>query len=571
MPDYRSISVKVKNYKSFGEDPQGFDHILPINLIIGKNNAGKSALLDAVSHTAYSPETMMPNLGNNGETPGLVVRQPLTDEHIRPVFSENTSGGVIGGNFYEYGKNLIGRPIVMSFPFTSDEGHFLELDPPFSTEAIKNEFAPRLATKVKKPFHGYVVRRIAADRDIRPEPSEDAYSLSPDGTGATNLIRFCLQSADFNGASTYIKKDLLNALNYIFEGETVFTEITTKYRADHWEVYLVEKDKNTEIPISNSGSGLKTILLVLLQLLVMARLVATNGEDHFIFLFEEIENNLHPGLLRNLLNFIRVYAKEKGCLFFITTHSSTTIDLFDKDPDAQIVHVRHNKKHTTVIPTKVFLDKKGVIDDLDVRSSDILQSNAVIWVEGPSDRTYINHWLSLYSNGELREGEHYQCVFYGGRLLARLTADPDAQDEVNILKINTNAILVMDSDIVLPNGTINATKERMKKEVEAVNGYVWTTDGKEIENYLPKELLESHYKKTTTKTFTSRTKIQDFINSIEAKAGDVFVQQKPLFAEQFCELYTKEMLDADKELTVCIKAVHDLLRKWNGIKEPEVS
>ncbi len=560
--------MKVKNYKSFGNDPQGFETILPVNLIIGKNNAGKSALLDAVDF-AVAKQNILQNLYNKGNTPELLITKPLSEGEIQRAFPAGTSGGQIGGNYFEYGKNWIDKPVTYLSSFTSDHTTLVSVDPPFTIGGITSEFGPKLASELDRIFADYVIRRVAADRDIRPEKAVDGCNLSSDGTGATNVVRFCLQDADAN-AGPLIKKGLLTALNYVFEGETEFTDIVIMTRGDMWEIYLMEAHKEDGIPISNSGSGLKTIILVLLQLLVMPHFIQARGSEYFLYQFEEIENNLHPGLVRNLISFIRAYAKENGSTFFITTHSSVMIDLFDKDPDAQILHVTHDKVVSRVNPTKYYLDKKGIIEDLDVRSSDILQSNAVVWVEGPSDRTYINHWISLYSNGDIREGEHYQCVYYGGKLLARVSADPDNSDEANILKVNTNAILVMDSDIVLPEGTINKTKARMSKEVEAVNGVVWTTDGKEIENYLPKELLEGFYGKTTSRSFTKHTKIQSFLNNLSNEAGNIFVQKKQLYAERFIELYTKEMLEADEELTAHIAEICKALTKWNGIKKPEV-
>lgn len=54
----RRSGVKVAHYKSFGEEPQGFDEILPINLIIGRNNSGKSALIDVISASCLQgPQT----------------------------------------------------------------------------------------------------------------------------------------------------------------------------------------------------------------------------------------------------------------------------------------------------------------------------------------------------------------------------------------------------------------------------------------------------------------------------------------------------------------------------------
>ena len=57
-----------------------------------------------------------------------------------------------------------------------------------------------------------------------------------------------------------------------------------------------------------------------------------------------------------------------------------------------------------------------------VRTSDIrlviLQANCVVWVEGPSDRIYLKHWIEAVTS-ELIEGLHYSIMFYGGRLLSR--------------------------------------------------------------------------------------------------------------------------------------------------------
>ena len=33
----------------------------------------------------------------------------------------------------------------------------------------------------------------------------------------------------------------------------------------------------------------------------------------------------------------------------------------------------------------------------------------LIWVEGPSDRIYINRWIELFSEGKLEEGRDHQC------------------------------------------------------------------------------------------------------------------------------------------------------------------
>jgi AAA15 family ATPase/GTPase len=48
--DFLQFSAKIRYFKCFGELAQGFDQVKPVNLIIGRNNSGKSALLDLVEY-----------------------------------------------------------------------------------------------------------------------------------------------------------------------------------------------------------------------------------------------------------------------------------------------------------------------------------------------------------------------------------------------------------------------------------------------------------------------------------------------------------------------------------------
>lgn len=105
-----------------------------------------------------------------------------------------------------------------------------------------------------------------------------------------------------------------------------------------------------------------------------------------------------------------------------------------------------------------------VLDDLGVRASDLLQANSVIWVEGPSDRIYINRWLSLVAP-QLREGTDYSIMFYGGRCLSHLSADREAilpaEDMIPLLRINQHSMMVMDSDRDCESDPISDTKRRI--------------------------------------------------------------------------------------------------------------
>ncbi len=200
-----------------------------------------------------------------------------------------------------------------------------------------------------------------------------------------------------------------NELNEIFEPDGTFTDIVVQQREDNrWELYLQEEEKG-RVPLSHTGSGMKTVLLVLAFIRLIPR-IEGRPLNRYLFGFEELENNLHPALQRRLLLFLRKVAVEEGCRFFLTTHSNVAIDLFANDSASQIIHVTHNRQEASVRSVTTHVDNKGILDDLDVRASDLLQSNGVVWVEGPSDRLYFNHWIGLYSEGKIREGAHYQWV-----------------------------------------------------------------------------------------------------------------------------------------------------------------
>ena len=258
-----------------------------------------------------------------------------------------------------------------------------------------------------------------------------------------------------------------------------------------WEIMLL--NENGKIPLSNSGSGLRTILLVLIKLFLEA-----SNSDKNIIIFEELENNLHPTIQRNLFNYLYDWANENNDIFFITTHSNIPINMFGNMPSISITHLKKDRSTNELITENAFSFSSNcdILNDLGIKASDILQSNGIIWVEGPSDRVYINKWIELASGGILRENTHYQILFYGGRLLSHLTGETrnnTISELINLFLANRNSILVMDSDKKQSNGRINKTKQRIIKEFTDSGSIAWVTKGKEIENYLSRHVIKEEY------------------------------------------------------------------------------
>jgi len=569
MGNLDNFSIKVKNYKCFGDEEAGFDCFKSMNILIGKNNSGKSSLLDIIKFTTSSRQSIN-MLGHKGKQPEVLLSDILYEYELKRVFEPNVSGGTIGMNHWSFGKRFIGNKIKWKIQFNPGtqelKEELIEISSKY-TYSDEYEYFNRLVQQKQNPFQSLEFIKLNSERNILPEFENDSEQIDFSGSGCTNLYNLYLNNA--NKPNYLVKKQILAALNKIYEPECKFSEINVKRIGDkYWELFLSEEKKG-DISLSLSGSSLKTVLLVLSMVYLIPHTKNKKLKD-FIFAFEELENNLHPSLQRKLFLFLKEIALKENAIFFITTHSNIVIDLFCNDNDAQIIHISHDgeKAHTKTVYN--YKDNKGIIDDLDIRASDILQSNCIIWVEGPSDRIYLNRWIELFSNGEIKENYHYQCIFYGGRLLAHLSfLDPqdNKDDLVKIFSVNKNSIILIDSDKKNNTDDINDTKKRIVNEIEDSDGIAWITDGNEIENYIPSDAITSYYGLSENIVFSKYSEFSDYLEKIKPKEGDLYLRKKVLFAENISKYLTLDNLKTNSELAEKINMVISSIKKWNGLKE----
>jgi predicted ATP-dependent endonuclease of OLD family len=245
------------------------------------------------------------------------------------------------------------------------------------------------------------------------------------------------------------------------------------------------------------------------QLFMMLSFLFINKEKQLNVFIDEPEANLHPEAVKVLVKIFENYFKNHS--FFITTHASSLIDEVDSDWSIHRV-IRSSNNSSQIVPCNSIVTKYKVLDDLGIRASQLLQSNMIIWVEGPSDRIYINKWIKDLAktelpDTELLQGKHYSFLMYGGSNLNTHTLlSEDNEDNIDILCTSRYAVIVCDSDYKNQDDEKNyKLKSRVKKiyerlnkinESEQVNNNniedfvkFWITEGRETENYVSKELL----------------------------------------------------------------------------------
>ena len=577
MAPLENLSVHFRGYKCFCDEDElaGYDRVLPVNVIIGRNNSGKSSLIDVIEYLCTTTALGAALADTSNLT--FIFSDVLRPEELRSVFRDNFFGGEIGGNHWEFGQRLIGSRLTWKYGSgNSRASQYLGIEPPlYGYETGLRTEKGDLAQNKGNPFSGYHLFRLSAERDIVPEEGATTMAVSPNGSGATGIVANYINLAKL--PSDLIENKLLEGLNKIFHPDSRFNRITIQLNQGLWEVYLDEEGKG-RVALSQSGSGLKTILLVLLHLHVLTR---DKSLSDCLFAFEELENNLHPAMQRRLLQYIRDFVVKEKARVFLSTHSHVAIDMFAQDDNAQLLHVTSDGKASKVKTTSGHAFHSGILTDLDVRASDLLQSNGIVWVEGPSDRIYFNRWIDLWTDGKLKEGIHYQCVFYSGSLRSHVTADTALTNEdVQLLLVNRHMIFLMDSDRKAEGDALNLSKVRMIEELkDSQTGMSWVTEGRDIENYLPAKVVTALCSKTEigTETGTETSMeadmsniykdFQDILNDLVPEEGKRFEREKVKFARRASPLLTKKNIEANADLSSNLTKACHLIRKWNAMTE----
>lgn len=571
----RDTGISVRNYKSFGSDHIGFPATKHLNIIIGKNNVGKSSLIDAIEFAiTKDPRSTLSHQN-------IVFCSTVNENDLTYLFNPLTSG--LNPELWETeGKPLVGETLYWIERGKHNDRAIVSKNKHYTPE--QEEILKRYSKILSQNLTDLSFIRILAERDIKPERavaeihSQVAKSvfqslhLENSGEGATQVIQYLIHRV--HDHREIITRKLLDALNEIFCGETKFSEITARQYTDSdlWEIFLSEENSKLHA-LSKSGSGLKTIILILLN--VIARpLLERRSISNYCFSIEEIENNLHPSLQRSLLSYIENLCTTNNTRFFITTHSHTSIDMFSGSSNAQILHIQKTLNGTTGTIFESNLHGYNILGDLGVRASDLLQANGLIWIEGPSDRIFLNKFISLWSNNELKEGKHFEFAFYGGSILANYDAKPSKENfenAIKVLNVNKNVIFICDSDRI---SQVTPLKDRVISicsDLDMSGSLYWVTEAKEIENYIPPESFEAEHPKQIKKRKIAAIGVYEPIISYLQNNGITTAKEyteKARNAAAYARHFTINNLNFRSELAPIMTQICDKIKSWNHIKTP---
>lgn len=405
-------SCRVTNYKSFRDSGQ-VRLSLGFNVIVGANNAGKTALAEALS-LAYqdkphrSSETV-PVLSASpdpvsqvevafelGREEFLEVLGGIPQPFIVPIMQHDATRNdvlVWAGRFLdaireenriEYVRRLdslstarltayevhpapnVNLPALTFQLDTSNKGIRLS-----SSSVAQAHAGGTFALQAAQVLVGRVYYFKAERLNVGEAAAGYSQELAPD---ASNLAQ-CLHTLQSNPA----RFQRLNAL--VGEIFSEIKQITAPFTPEGrvrilvWSIDPVSEREDLAVPLSESGTGIGQVLAILY--------VVLTAERPKTIIIDEPQSFLHPGAVRKLIEILKHYERARH-QYVITTHSPTVITATEPQT---LLAVRKEGAESVIeqVDASETRDQELLLREVGARLSDVFGADDILWVEGPTE------------------------------------------------------------------------------------------------------------------------------------------------------------------------------------------
>jgi len=516
--------IHIQNYRCFKEQSVEFQP--GVNVIIGENNAGKTALLKALglifnrrNRRIGSIYDFYQGINNFSEPPAITVSLTLQSSEQDRIKDKALVATWLT-------KLSIPWEATLTYKFLLPERDTVDFQKEINSTTSKEQFwnvveryLPKYVSRIyggnpdannqaePEALNRFDYQFLDAIRDVESELFSGSNPLMKamlmqvlDRDVKDNEAKRNQRQQEFrelaNPLQTHLKKrlDVDTLFNLVEEtgakdgGQPELSgEISEHDLMAALKLFIRPQDFDFSLPANYNGLGYNNLVYISLVLasLDFKSSVKNLGENALLFpmlLIEEPEAHLHPALQYKLLKYIqkRVRQGQSSRQVFITTHSTHITAASGLDPI--ICMSAANKEHGVHLsyPGRAFPDtaegkksKKYVERYLDATKSNMLFVKGVIFVEGLAEQLLIPCFAE-YMDSSL-ENHHVAVIAVGGSTFKHFVPIFGA-----VLPIEKQAYALRRRVACL----IDADPMRKKKEKNARRKKCWHYQiGQQPENY----------------------------------------------------------------------------------------
>lgn len=393
------VKARIVNYKCY-RDTGDLDLSPGFNIFIGKNDAGKSALLEGLSlSTPSNPHRTLFTAPNYGDIDSphsvFTVTYDATSVELVDCFRRlqsiniPTQPGI--ANQLEIAKNMFNDALLSGDQFIVtwqnagfSTGNLMSLShlPHHNNHVFNNIGYPQTislssgnigsAISYAQPLAQWQFERtycFRAERlNIAETGSRGGSKLEPNARNLGEVL---------NTLSTSRPSAFETLMHHVKDIFPHIAEVRSSLEVSNTIRVVVSTAppsldrEDLGVALSHSGTGIGQVLAILY--------VVVTAKSPHIILIDEPQSFLHPGAVRKLFEILRTYSQHQ---YLITTHSPVALALSDDD---RLFHVIRTDQGSVVHAIDGRDNLRGVLADVGVRFGDIFGADSILWVEGRTE------------------------------------------------------------------------------------------------------------------------------------------------------------------------------------------
>jgi len=357
--------ITIKNFRLFPSDkdfeidnintPDGTNEGSGLNVFVGENGSGKTALLDTFALPILEYKTENFGVDNFNDTSKKIEINIYSKEEFEVDGTMPKGSFKANGFSFEAGVRSKESKTYLSSIVVNDQ-KFIRVDP-----SKPKDNSPDLRVNVNNPFKG----KRFSENDVL---FLDRNRLFQTRSGNFNTTRFDRLMEDFS--YQYLKKTTIENLNDDLDGKVKKDKVENKFLSeavkkfqeisgsqikldflDNYEpfknaFFAARKDNNQQISLNNLGSGYEMIFALLYSFYL-----AQQSGKQLIALIDEPELHLHPRLQEKFVEFLLAFSKKAQII--LASHSPLLVKQLSFNEKVKISVIENNGQQVSEIDKRV--------------------------------------------------------------------------------------------------------------------------------------------------------------------------------------------------------------------------